>query len=712
LRRRGCFARQPHSAYRFEVYPKDQDYAPVDPSPNPALYTDTHPGWASYTNPTNPYYGRAAEWFYSNSSGSTFDYSNNFPPPTGPDRVVYSERWQHYDANGNGTLDSWSYARERIQVDNCYSARVTDGAGNCTISIDPNIPDTSNGVESGSTFTAHAVITNTGKATLYNVMGGNNLALTGNGDFPVDVGKPTPLTNIGTTIEPGVSVGVDFSLTAPSTVNNYNLSGYPDYWQRLQLGPSCGFNVAVYEKFSVSVHATSSLSPTVENPDTFNYHTWITHESGPSANILIDSSSAYKQGGTTFASASNQSYPSYSPNGSTTDVLRGSPDPRPVTAGDTYCASISAAYTTGFVGPGGLGDVKGTGDPKSDSPGCDEVHNEPYFHVLNSDVSAGGGFGTNCSVASAGINAYTRTSRTSQPAGSGVQIGALSIRGNYGLNTANLRTSPPTNSLGLAFSNTSNTSGGSANSPALGGNLGSMGSNSCATDFYATKPADLAADPSTAVDVSGLNGKYYYDPGGGTLTVTASSGIANGHKVVVYVHGNVVIADNASHSVSFTGAANYGSIDDVPSLYIIAEGNIYVDHGLSQLDGQYIAQPNTPTDTATGNLYSCASSTTPLKGLGECRSQLVVNGSFIARRVYLLRTFGSVRDSLAGESLGQARPTLACSDSGNTTAAIGDCAAEIFNFSLENYLAQPPFPPSSGPTTGKYEYITSLSPVL
>jgi hypothetical protein len=94
--------------------------------------------------------------------------------------------------------------------------------------------------------------------------------------------------------------------------------------------------------------------------------------------------------------------------------------------------------------------------------------------------------------------------------------------------------------------------------------------------------------------------------------------------------------------------------------------------------------------------------------LSNCKSQLLVNGSFVAQHVYLDRSFGSVRNAYPGEHL--TGTPYNCTDSGNTP--YGDCAGEIFNFSPELYLIQPAFEPSGGPTSGKYDYVTSLAPVL
>jgi hypothetical protein len=345
-----------------------------------------------------------------------------------------------------------------------------------------------------------------------------------------------------------------------------------------------------------------------------------------------------------------------------------------------------------------------TGDVSTTSS-CLTVVNEPYVHAFGSDIHAGGGFdGSTCNTPG-GIQTYLRTTGI-KGAGSGVQIGALSIGPNNGFNSASLRSGDPIASSGLAFANNGMVATGGPGAPKTGENLGGT---YCATDYYSTMPNNIQVNTSSNLSIGGSNGAMHYKPGGtgsGTLTISGG-GIPNRANPAIYVEGNVYITGNG---IVYSSAGNFGSIEDVPSMYIIAKGgNIYIDKDVTQLDGTYVAQPN---GSVGGSIYTCANgaSRMPLNQiLTSCRKQLVVNGSFVAQHVYLDRSFGSLRVSQSGEYL---RPGVGqnCGDSGNTS--LGDCAAEIFNWSPESLLAQPSTTPSGGPTSGKYDYITSLAPVL
>ncbi len=183
--------------------------------------------------------------------------------------------------------------------------------------------------------------------------------------------------------------------------------------------------------------------------------------------------------------------------------------------------------------------------------------------------------------------------------------------------------------------------------------------------------------------------------------------MADRTTLTIFVDGDVHIRGNIVY-----GNTNWGSIDKIPSFQLIVKGDIFIDSGVSQLDGLYVAQPNGGTG---GNIYTCSSpsgvgyTSANSDLLDKCRRQLVVNGAFVAQKVFLSRSFGSLRNSYPGEHLvnGVAQD---CTDSGTT--GVKDCAAEIFNVSPEMLLAQPGTTAQSGPTTGKYDFITSLAPVL
>jgi hypothetical protein len=389
-------------------------------------------------------------------------------------------------------------------------------------------------------------------------------------------------------------------------------------------------------------------------------------------------------------------------------------------AGDKYCGSLSLDPTDGIVDT--AGNILQIDYGRRDSfTGCPIIVNEPYVHFFGSDVSAGGGFKdtTSCNNPG-GIKTYTSTTGfnnggTAPPVGSGVQIGALSIGPVEGFSSAQLRTSSPTGSTGLTFANTTNVAASGTGKVSLGGNFGGT---HCAPDYWKTKPANVTASPASGMLANFASSEIqYYEPAGGTLRINLAtpSNIADAADVAIFVKGNVRISKNITFANS-----SWGSIENIPSLYLYVVpddagngGNIYIDNSVTQLDGVYIAQPNSANQG--GGIYTCSNGAARYaysELLQYCRSQLLVNGAFVAKQVYLDRSFGSMRNSFPGEYLRGSRAggPPDCGDSG--AAPLGDCAAEIFNFGPEIFLSNPAVIQKSGPTTGKYDYLTSLSPVL
>jgi hypothetical protein len=390
------------------------------------------------------------------------------------------------------------------------------------------------------------------------------------------------------------------------------------------------------------------------------------------------------------------------------------------TAGDRYCGKLSIDPTDGIVDRNG--NILRIDNGLIESPtGCPVIVNQPYVHFIGSDVSAGGGFENAPSCSNPGsIKTYTSTTGfnnggTAPPVGSGVQIGALSIGPVEGFSSAQLRTSSPTGSTGLTFANTTNVAASGTGKVSLGGNFGGT---HCAADYWKTKPTNVTASPASGMLANFASSEIqYYEPAGGTLRINlaTTSNIADGADVAIFVKGNVRISNNINFASS-----SWGTIENIPSFYLIVVpddtgngGNIYIDNGVTQLDGVYIAQPNSANQG--GGIYTCSNGAARYaytELLQYCRTQLLVNGAFVAKQVYLDRSFGSMRNSFPGEYLRGSRAggPPDCGDSG--AAPLGDCAAEIFNFGPEIYLSNPSVIQKSGPTTGKYDYLTSLSPVL
>src|SRR5262249_41217312 len=121
---------------------------------------------------------------------SDSQYTLSFPAPSGPDRVVFAENWHH---NNDG---SWLYSWDVDRDMNCYSA-------SCSVSIDANVPGTSNGVKSDQGYTVHTNITNTGQAPLPYSVAGQPLDLTGGGGSYYNAGNPVVYANNSSDIQPG-----------------------------------------------------------------------------------------------------------------------------------------------------------------------------------------------------------------------------------------------------------------------------------------------------------------------------------------------------------------------------------------------------------------------------------------------------------------------------------------------------------------------------
>jgi hypothetical protein len=346
------------------------------------------------------------------------------------------------------------------------------------------------------------------------------------------------------------------------------------------------------------------------------------------------------------------------------------------------------------------------------------VVNQPYVHFLDGDVQAGPGFGDTCHAdTSAGIRTYTSNTGT-QAVGSGSQFAALSMDEIRGFSSANLRNYlTPTASSGLSFANTT-ASGGGAPSPKTGGNLSPSSSYAwCLPDYFATKPDGLSTpDTATSAVTIGTQGNQYYKPSGGTLTIHGNGGVIGSSTApfhqTIYVDGNVYIDGD----IKFGGTGGWSSIQNIPSLYIIAKGNIYLSNGVKQLDGIYVAQPDDSNNRGIINTCSNGTSSYSTTDLfNNCRRQLVVNGAFVSKKLFLNRTYSSMRYSGAAENYyGTAH---SCghpgrdAEAGEPTVAT-DCSAEIFHFVPELYMGQPDFKSSIGPTSGTFDSVTSLSPVL
>ena len=236
--------------------------------------------------------------------------------------------------------------------------------------------------------------------------------------------------------------------------------------------------------------------------------------------------------------------------------------------------------------------------------------------------------------------------------GAGTQYAAFAM--NYIQDFASAQGTAGQAPTGLSFSNTNNvdTSGGGEDT--YGGNFGSV---TCTPDYW--------CPPASAVKT-------------GDIPIPGVS-VPNGVEDAIYVDGNAEITGNIKYSNS------YANLGDIPSFKLIVKGNIYIDSSVSEIDGLLVAEPD-----ASGNngvIYTCASgfAAPALKRslYNNCNNQLTVNGSMIAKQVWMTRTSGTL---------------------------YGNTPAEVVNYTPDTWISN--FPACSDETTGEYNAVTQLPPSL
>lgn len=679
---------QPNSIYRFTLAPIDQEWISGGPvkstrSGNEPFTTDHWQTYSAlYSNPIPNYYYQTP----SNSAGvidtqtaNQYDSPDNvyrfsgvnggraftmtYPQPRGPDRKLYIEYWQKTFVNGawNG---GWtyhggpaSYTSER----NCYSAQCQVSFTGGLVAGDPK------GLIAGQQFTASFRITNTGKKTLVGSLSYNNstatapLSFTGTGSWGGKLADANAFLNAGPEtggnadnilVAGGQSVTFSTTLTAPTDINNYTLSGYPDYYGLFALGGTrsdgssfggtCtdgggGPTIKTYKEFVLTPHAQSDfVNSDNENPDAVSYRAYLTNNM-PFAVPSPAQSKAGINGGPNFGL--NQTSGPYAP-GDTNTIGPGTSPIGAVTAGDRYCARVefngADPYNYGKLGPGNVvqdtglidGTVKINGTNYNTAPfaeDCATVSNKPFFKVYGGSVSAGGNYLATGSCSGGGVLAGFYRNDSVDAAfkygqGSGTDLAALGIGQITGF--ASAQKDATKSPIELTFAN-QGTAWPVQSDPKLGG---LYGGDRCLDN--AEPPVKTGAVTTTL-------------PGGSTINATT---IPVGENRSIFVNGDVYI----NGDITYAGATGGWTPDNVPSLVIKAVGgNIYIDNDVKNLDGLYIAEANGAA-TNKGQIYTCSSGigaqVTQNNLYDNCYKQLTVHGNFVARKVNLMRTYGSLRD--------------------------------------------------------------------
>lgn len=318
---------------------------------------------------------------------------------------------------------------------------------------------------------------------------------------------------------------------------------------------------------------------------------------------------------------------------------------------------------------------------------CVIIASKPYAKIFGGDVMAGAGIGTGCTqndnASVVGWNRENTGNASTKYAGTGAQFGIAALADIRDFASGQHSTGTP---YGLSFANTDDVTDDQST---FGGSLGSL---PCVTDYYKVPSGstNLGATGNVGTLASGKN----YSSTSNLVTLTGGAlGTAGAPKrMVIYVKGNVRITSNITYPAGWT-------YNNAPLFELIVKGNIYIDPGVTQLDGAYIAEYSTATNN--GTVYTCApNGIAPVLTNGSfysaCNSKLTINGLLSASAVEMSRTKGT---------FGQSRTTETPSSVINPS--------EVINYNPSMWIVQPSaVTGTSTGTSGDYDAVTSLPPVL
>jgi hypothetical protein len=291
----------------------------------------------------------------------------------------------------------------------------------------------------------------------------------------------------------------------------------------------------------------------------------------------------------------------------------------------------------------------------------------PYLAIYGGDVVAGNSpvvDATGNPSCAADSTAGFETWNNGGPdfTGAGVQIAAYALGAiNYFATGQNGGSVPPSS---LAFANTST-------AVATGNYGGGLGMTFGQCDYTST-----IGDAGESVQERSGN----YD--------LSSQSLVDGARQTIHVKGgNVYLSGN----ILYTNTS-WTDVRQIPNFKLIVEGgDIYIDHTVSSLNGMYVAIPKAGVG---GTIYTCTNghdqyiATAPVY-YNDCNRQLTIFGSFVAKKVYYQRTYGSVAQAA------------------NRQTYTNSKAAEVFVYTPELWLPRT----YSTNLTGAVS-ITSLAPIL
>lgn len=316
------------------------------------------------------------------------------------------------------------------------------------------------------------------------------------------------------------------------------------------------------------------------------------------------------------------------------NIIRGGIDAGVLDAGDRVCTNITVFPYSNYPS-----------DPLSITTveQCALIANKPYLKILG-DIRAG----TSVRGWNRGLPNYQFGASASGSILADTEAISGFVSGVFRTKSTASTTSIPKN---LSLSNTVVSTGPYPTATEYGGLFNSGLTYTGPSSFVDTTTP--ATPVSGSIDLSAAASSINVLRASLGVTVTLSS-IARGQKTILYVNGDVVINDN----ITYANAAGYVTLADIPSLRIIASGNIFIAPGVTELSGLYVAQ---------GSLYTCHDGTwgTPITSrvvdangnvltpgidlFTACNKPLAVYGALVSNSLKLTRTKGSLRTATAND---------------------------------------------------------------
>lgn len=400
-----------------------------------------------------------------------------------------------------------------------------------------------------------------------------------------------------------------YTFTAPATIGSVHCR-YIHWFPDTQVGGSgdsiqaCATVVADYDLNAIT--SITSGSTIVQQGDTVQFTYRISNSGGgasPSANCYVrDGADALV---TVPGLACPQSFPGNTTSPPTTvgteNVTVGTEAP-----GTTICRRLFVSPATSSI------------STRASTLQCVVVAKAPYVHFMGGDVWAGGGIINSSGTCTTNSNAkITTSSKQSASAGSVVEYAAfaLSTITRFGSGSKPLYNSADFADLGrrLTFANNTAT-------------LGVFGAPQHCIDDYAADYESATASGSTSISVgAACNRTLHLTAGSVTFT---GAGVPVGCKQAYLAEGDVTISGNLQY---ISGSPSYVTPADIPSLLIIAKGNIFVNEAVSAMNGIFVAR---------NTFYTCYPKPSP-PTVNTCSTLLTVNGAVIAGTLDLYRTRGA-----------------------------------------------------------------------